>query len=78
MDALESLIESVQHGKGKYGLCDACVHRQGDYCLFHNLYRRGDGEKTTVTAKKLERVEKCNSFDFLGWVILDKKGKYGI
>ncbi len=34
MDALESLIESVQDGKGRYGLCDACVHRQGDYCLF--------------------------------------------
>lgn len=78
MDALENLIESVQHGKGRYGLCDACVHRQGDYCLFHNLYRRGDGGKTTVTAKKLERVEKCNSFNFLGWVVLGKKDKYGI
>ena len=78
MDALESLIESVQDGKGRYGLCDACVHRQGDYCLFHNLYRRSEDGKTTVTAKKLERVEKCNFFDFLGWVIPDKKDKYGI
>ena len=78
MDALESLIESVQDGKGRYGLCDACVHRKGDYCLFHNLYRRSEDGKTTVTAKKLERVEKCNSFDFLGWVVLGKKDKYGI
>lgn len=78
MDALESLIESVQHGKGRYGLCDACVHRQGDYCLFHNLYKRSEDGEKTVTAKKLERVEKCNSFDFLGWVIPDKNDKYGI
>lgn len=78
MDALESLIESVQDGKGRYGLCDACVHRQGDYCLFHNLYRRSENGKNVVTAKKLERVEKCNSFDFLGWVVLSKKDTYGI
>lgn len=78
MDALESLIESVQDGKGRYGLCDACVHRQGDYCLFHNLYRRSEDGKTVVTSKKLESVEKCNSFNFLGWVVLGKKEKYEI
>lgn len=78
MDAFESFIESVQDEKGRYGLCDACLNRQGDYCLFHNLYRRSEDGKITVTAKKLERVEKCNSFDFLGWIVLDKKDKYGI
>lgn len=78
MDALESLIESVQHGKGRYGLCDACVHRQGDYCLFYNLNRRSEDGKTAVTAKKLERIEKCDSFNFLGWVIPGKKNKYEI
>lgn len=78
MGALEKFIDNVQAGKGRYGLCDACVHRQGDYCLFHNLYRRSEDGKTTVTAKKLERVEKCNSFDFLGWVVFGKKDKYEI
>lgn len=78
MDALEKLIDNVQAGKGRYGLCDACLNRQGDYCLFHNLYRRSDGVKTAVTAKKLERVEKCNSFNFLGQDVLSKKDKYGI
>ena len=78
MDALEKLIDNVQAGEGRYGLCDACLNRQGDYCLFHNLYRRSDGVKTAVTAKKLERVEKCDSFNFLGQVVLSKKDKYGI
>ena len=78
MDTLEKFIDNVQAGNGRYGLCDACLNRQGDYCLFHNLYRRSDGVKTAVTAKKLERVEKCNSFNFLGWVVLCKKDKYGI
>lgn len=78
MDALEKFIDNVHAGNGRYGLCDACLNRQGDYCLFHNLYRRSDGVKTAVTAKKLERVEKCNSFNFLGWVVLSKKDKYGI
>jgi hypothetical protein len=78
MDSLENLIESVRDGKGRYGLCDACVHRQGDYCLFHNLRRRSEGGKTVVTAKKLGRVEKCDFFNFLGWVIPDKNDIYGI
>lgn len=78
MDALENLIESVRDGKGRYGLCDACVHRQGDYCLFHNLRRRSEDGKTVATAKKLGRVEKCDFFNFLGWVIPDKNDIYGI
>lgn len=69
MDAFESLIESVQHGKGRYGLCDACVHRQGDYCLLHNLHRLDEKGKHTVTAQKLDRVEHCNSFNYAGWIL---------
>lgn len=54
MDALENLIESVRDGKGRYGLCDACVHRQGDCCLFHNLHRRSEDGKTVVLPKSLK------------------------
>lgn len=78
MDALEKFIDNVQAGNGRYGLCDACLNRQGDYCLFHNLYWRDKNGKHIVTAQKLERVERCNSFNFLGWVVLSKKDKYGI
>lgn len=78
MDALEKLIDNVQAGKGRYGLCDACLNRQGDYCLFHNLRRQSEDGKTVVTAKKLGRVEKCDFFNFLGWVIPDKNDIYGI
>ena len=69
MDTLEKFIDNVQAGKGKYGLCDACLNRQGDYCLFYNLYRRYENGKHTVTAQKLERVERCNSFNYVRWLI---------
>lgn len=54
MDTLEKFIDNVHAGKGRYGLCDACLNRQGDYCLFHNLYRRDENRKHAVTAQKLE------------------------
>ena len=54
MDALEKFIDTVQAGKGRYGLCDACLNRQGDYCLFHNLYRRSDGVKPLLLPKSLK------------------------
>lgn len=69
MDILEKFIDNVQAGEGRYGLCDACLNRQGDYCLFYDLYRRGENGKHTVTAQKLERVERCNSFNYTGWLI---------
>ena len=69
MDTLEKFIDNVQAGKGKYGLCDACLNRKGDYCLFYNLYRRDENGKNTVTDQKLERVERCNSFNYVGWLI---------
>lgn len=69
MSALEKFIDNVHAGKGRYGLCDACLNRQGDYCLFHNLYRRDENGKHTVTAQKLEKVEYCNSFNYAGWLL---------
>ena len=50
MDALEKFIDNVQAGKGRYGLCDACLNRQGDY----NLYRRSDGVKPLLLPKSLK------------------------
>nr|DAZ61840.1 MAG TPA: hypothetical protein [Caudoviricetes sp.] len=69
MDTLEKFIDNVHAGKGRYGLCDACLNRQGDYCLFHNLYRRDENKKHAVTAQKLERVEYCSYFNYAGWLI---------
>lgn len=69
MDALEKFIDNVQAGNGRYGLCDAFLNRKGDYCLFYNLYRRDENGKHTVTAQKLERVERCNFFNYAGWLI---------
>lgn len=69
MDTLEKFIDNVHAGKGRYGLCDACLNRQGDYCLFHNLYRRDENRKHAVTAQKLKRVECCSHLNYAGWLI---------
>ena len=69
MDTLEKFIDNVHAGKGRYGLCDACLNRQGDYCLFHNLYRQDENKKHAVTAQKLERVEYCSYFNYAGYLI---------